>query len=188
MLSFPNMVCFGQQTGLKQVCYFWGMTHLNMTSWGDDNLQVEKTMLKTFALRCGKVFFCKWQWRLNVEYFLIHINKFSPIHGLKERKVAMTLSWKRPITREMLHDYCWLLLIKGSAGNDSGRFCHRIAQPVTLFTDSHCSIMFYVTAATQRLCSPLHSRPTLVPPRNTLLVTTLSWQSRHITISIVRLI
>lgn len=37
-------------------------------------------------------------------------------------------------------------------------------------------VIFWVTAATQRLCSPRHSCPTLVPPRNTLLVATLRWQ------------
>lgn len=44
-------------------------------------------------------------------------------------------------------------------------------------------VIFWVTAATQRLCSPCHSWPALAPPppRNTLLVATLRWQrqTRH---------
>lgn len=64
-----------------------------------------------------------------------------------------------------------------SIGKKTGLLCYSPVKPVSKFTDWDCSIVFSV--ATQWLHSPLHSHPTLIPPRNTFLSNTLSWQTKQ---------
>lgn len=91
------------------------------------------------------------------------------------------LSFHAALWPENLHQGFFILeswFKKGqSIGKESGLHCCRPVKPVSMFTDWDCSIVFNV--ATLWLYSLLHSHPTLIPPRNTFLPNTLSWQTKQ---------